>query len=188
MQTRLWVTGYRSFELGTFSDKDPKIEVIKRALKDNIIDQLENNELEWIITGGQMGTEQWSCETAIELKKDFPQLKIAIILPFSNFASNWNQEHQMKLIDLRSRVDFSEPLSKENYKSPIQLRNFQSFMLRHTDGALMVYDPDNPGKADFEYKAIKEYQHEHSDYFLKTIDFDMLTDISNEIEEEKRPW
>ena len=28
---RLWVTGYRSYELGTFGDKDPKIKVIKYA-------------------------------------------------------------------------------------------------------------------------------------------------------------
>ncbi|WP_281510461.1 SLOG family protein, partial [Lactobacillus taiwanensis] len=28
---RLWVTGYRSYELSIFSDKDPKLAVIKYA-------------------------------------------------------------------------------------------------------------------------------------------------------------
>lgn len=29
---RLWVTGYRSYELSIFSDKDPKLTVIKYTL------------------------------------------------------------------------------------------------------------------------------------------------------------
>ena len=30
---RLWITGYRSYELSTFRDDDPKITVIKHVLK-----------------------------------------------------------------------------------------------------------------------------------------------------------
>ncbi|EHN59456.1 MAG: DUF1273 domain-containing protein [Oenococcus sp.] len=188
MKKRLWITGYRSFELGAFNDQDPKVQVVKRAIKDDLVDEIENNDLEWLITSGQLGVEQWASETAIDLKKTFPTLKIAIMLPFSDFGSQWNPEHQSALLNLRSQVDFSQSLTQEGYKSPIQLRNFQQFMLTHTDEALMVYDPENTGKADYDYKAIKEYQGKHPDYTLKLIDFDMLTDLSEEMEEERREW
>ncbi len=188
MKKRLWLTGYRSFELGTFGDEDPKIQVIKRALKDTFIDELENNQLEWLITSGQMGVEQWACQVALELTKEFPELKTAIMLPFSDFGANWNDDHKQRLISLRTSVTFSEALTKESYKSPIQLRNFQQFMLKHTDEALLVYDPENPGKTDFDYKAVKEYQQKHPGYLLKLIDFDALTDVANDMEEENRSW
>ena len=48
--SRLWVTGYRSYEIGTFGDKDPKITVMKYALKQALREQLELG-LELVITG-----------------------------------------------------------------------------------------------------------------------------------------
>lgn len=38
---RLWVTGYRSYELNTFSDNDPKIAVVKYVLKRRFVDLIE---------------------------------------------------------------------------------------------------------------------------------------------------
>ena len=31
--SRLWLTGYRSYELGVFGNEDPKLKVIQYALK-----------------------------------------------------------------------------------------------------------------------------------------------------------
>ena len=33
---RLWITGYRSYELGIFNDNDPKVAVIKYCLENNL--------------------------------------------------------------------------------------------------------------------------------------------------------
>ena len=72
---RLWVTGYRSYELGVFQDSDPKVLVIKDLLKRHF-EQKFNEGLEWIISSGQLGVEQWALETALEMKKDYPELKV----------------------------------------------------------------------------------------------------------------
>lgn len=48
---RLWVTGYRSYELGIFKTDDKKIEVIKYALR-QLFERKLDEELEWIISGG----------------------------------------------------------------------------------------------------------------------------------------
>lgn len=47
---RLWITGYRSYELGIFNDNDPKVAVIKYCLENNLNSLLEKG-LEWVITG-----------------------------------------------------------------------------------------------------------------------------------------
>lgn len=43
---RLWVTGYRSYELGVFSDKDPKLTVIKYALSNYLKSLLEEGKID----------------------------------------------------------------------------------------------------------------------------------------------
>lgn len=65
---RLWISGYRSYELNVFGDKDPKIAVIKYALKNYLVNLLEEGQLDWIITGANLGVEQWSAEVGIELR------------------------------------------------------------------------------------------------------------------------
>lgn len=65
--SNLIISGYRSFELGVFKEDDPKIIVIKKCLKENLINLIENG-VEWILVGGQSGVEQWSAEVVNELK------------------------------------------------------------------------------------------------------------------------
>ena len=102
---RLWVTGYRSYELGTFIDKDPKIKVIKYALHQTLKEQVDNG-LEWVITGAQLGIEQWTIEVVADMKKDYPQLKLAVMLPFKQFGSQWSEDNQAKLQKLIAQSDF----------------------------------------------------------------------------------
>ena len=68
---RLWVTGYRSYELGVFSDKDPKLTIIKYALSNYLKSLLEEGKIDWVISGANLGTEQWGLETAISLQNDY---------------------------------------------------------------------------------------------------------------------
>ncbi len=175
---RLWITGYRNYELNTYSDKDPKIKIIKLVLKKHMINLLENGQLDWIITGANLGVEQWASEVAIELRDKFP-VRVSIIIPYEEFASRWNENNQEKFLALKSQVDFFASTSKEPYHSPVQLRNYQNFMLMHTDGALMIYDTENPGKSKFDYNLIRDYQ-KTTDYPLELIDFYDLQDEAEE--------
>ncbi|MFD1318588.1 DUF1273 domain-containing protein [Loigolactobacillus zhaoyuanensis] len=180
---RLWVTGYRSYELGVFSANEPKLKIIKAALQAELIAQFDQG-LDWVISGGQLGTEQWSLEVATTLKKDYPELQTALMLPFADFGKNWNEANQTALVALQGQVDFSAAVSDKPYHSPKQLRNYQEFMLKHTDGALVLYDDTAPGKTHFTVDAIRRYQQKH-DYALSLIDFDNLQDTANNYQEEQ---
>ena len=40
---------------------------------------------DWLITGGQMGIEQWAIEVALDLQAtDYPEFQIALMTPFAN--------------------------------------------------------------------------------------------------------
>ncbi len=69
--SRLWVSGYRSYELNVFGDQDDKLKVIKYALTNYLTTQIEDG-MDWLITGGQLGIEQWTAEVGLELKRLIP--------------------------------------------------------------------------------------------------------------------
>ncbi len=52
--SRLWVTGYRSYELGIFKDDDPKRKVLDTVLKNELVQAIVDGT-DWIISGGQLG-------------------------------------------------------------------------------------------------------------------------------------
>ncbi|MHC9532623.1 DUF1273 domain-containing protein [Dellaglioa sp. L3N] len=180
---RLWVTGYRTYELGIFNETDLKITIIKSAIKKYIINEIENG-LEWVITGPQLGIEQWTVEVCLDIKKEYPDFKVALMLPFREFGNNWKDDKKITLNNLLSDVDFTDNISKDVYQSPQQLKNYQAFMIDHTDGALLVYDSENEGKTKFDLLKIKQVK-ESRDYGLQMIDFMALEDVANEIEEER---
>lgn len=175
---RLWVTGYRNYEMNTFGDKDPKIKIIKLVIEKQLIELLESQQLDWVITGANLGIEQWASEVAIKLRKTYP-LRVSMIIPYEEFTNRWNETNQEKFFNLKKQVDFFASTSNQTYQSPVQLRNYQNFMLTHTDGALMVYDIENPGKPQFDYNLIKKYQ-KTNDYALELIDFYDLQDAAEE--------
>ena len=157
--------------------------MIKDVLSRELKSRLEESDDEfWLITGPQLGVEQWSAEVALELKETFPQLKVSVMLPFTEFGQQWNENNQTKLQNLQSRVDFSASVSDHPYQSPQQLRAFQRFMLTHTDEALLIYDPDHEGKEKYDYQAIQRFA-ESNDYPYRLIDFDELQEAAIEWQE-----
>ncbi|GKS80390.1 UPF0398 protein [Ligilactobacillus pabuli] len=180
---RLWVTGYRSYELSIFNDQDPKQTVIKQAIKNSLQEYLDRG-LTWVLTGGQLGVEQWTVQVVHELQADYPELKVAMLLPFADFGNNWRPEKQAQLLTLKEQADFLGEVSRQPYRAPQQLKNWQNFMLQHTEAAVMVYDPEHPGKSKFDYQAAMKYQ-EKNDYQLETLDMFTLQDTADLMAEEQ---
>lgn len=184
---RLWTTGYRAYELGVFDEKDPKVAVIKDVLQKQLRYQLESTSEEfWLITGPQMGVERWSIESALTIKVDYPQLKIALMEPYADFAARWNENNQARLAAIKAQVDFAGRVSEKKYESPEQLRAYQNFMLHYTDGALLIYDPEREGKTVWDWRAINRYREQNSDYSMRMIDFDELQEAAEEYSERLR--
>ncbi|ERL66662.1 UPF0398 protein [Schleiferilactobacillus shenzhenensis LY-73] len=182
---RVWITGYRSYELGVYGTQDPKLQVIQYLL-DKTLRRYVDDGLRWVISGGQLGIEQWALSSALAIKADLGVPKTAMMLPFTDFGQKWNEDNQGRLAALKGQVDFSASVSASAYQSWRQLRAYQTFMLTHTDGAILVYDPEQEGKPKYDYDIITKYQ-ETTTYPMELIDFYTLQDAANEYEESQRP-
>ncbi|WP_261805605.1 DUF1273 domain-containing protein [Lapidilactobacillus luobeiensis] len=179
MAKRLWLTGYRSYELNVYQDNDPKLQVIKYSLRNTLRRYLEDG-LTWVITGAQLGTEQWAVTTVGELKADYPDLRVAVMLPFTAFGQQWNEKNQSQLAQILAKADFVGYTSDHPYENPGQLQNYQQFMGQHTENALLLYDPEHPGKPHYDYDYITKVLQPRG-YGLELIDFYELQDLADEM-------
>ena len=180
--SRLWITGYRNYELGVFNNSDPKVTIIKLALK-NAIEQAIVDGVDWIISGGQLGVEQWALEVAADLKQQYPdEFQTAMMLPFAEFGSQWGDNNKIAYNQVKAGVDFSATVSEKAYHSPEQLRNYQEFMLKHTDQAILIYDLESPGKPKYDYERIEKFGQNH-DYQYQLITFDDLQEVAEEYQD-----
>jgi len=184
MVKRLVVTGYKAHELGIFNDSHEGIPIIKQAIKNQLL-ALMDEGLEWIILSGQQGVETWTAELVLEMKVEFPHLKYAIITPFLDQEKNWNELKQEKHKSLLFQADYETSLTKRPYEAPWQFIEKNKFLLRNSDGMLIVYDEENEGSPKFIKKLAEQYK-EKENYSLFNIDAYDLQTIAEEIAEEMR--
>lgn len=169
---RIYLTGYRSFELAVFQENDPKIKVIKNILKRELTGLIENG-LEWLILSGNLGIEFWAFEVALELKVDYPDFSIGVFFPFADFGQQWNDKNKEKLTIMTAKADYVNHVSQKPYDSPQQLKNHTQFLLNKTMGCLLVYDEEFPGKTSYFFNDAKKHAENH-EYQVLQITMDDL--------------
>ena len=189
---RVWITGFRSYELGVFGASDPKRKVIdyalEKLLKRAVANDEEDSEPGWLITGGQMGIEQWSLEAALRLEDEGIEIKTALMTPFAEFGKQWNEDNQTRLHNLMAQVNFSASVSQGGYSGRGQLVAYQKFMLEHTDEAIIFFDEEaEESKARYDYQVAKQFSGNH-DYRVQLIDFDRLQEFAEKLNEAQRDY
>ncbi|TWT24769.1 SLOG family protein [Planomicrobium sp. CPCC 101110] len=178
MLKRLVITGYKQHELGIFDDKNPGIRFIKKALENRLRSLLDEG-LEWVILSGQLGVETWAAEVVIDMKKEFPDLKYAVLTPFLEQEKNWNETKQEKYRTIVEQADFHRSLTNKPYEAPWQFIEKNKFFLRNSDGILIVYDEETDGSPKFIKKEADRYA-EKADYEVLTITADDLRIVTEE--------
>ncbi|GAF14065.1 hypothetical protein JCM19045_3353 [Bacillus sp. JCM 19045] len=136
----LLVTGYKAHELGVFSEKHVGISWIKKTLEKRIRSYVEEG-LEWVVTSGQTGVEQWAIDVVISLREsEYPELRLAVLPPFEQQEANWKDETKALYIERLAKADFVQCISKRPYENPNQLKQKNEYLVQKTDAMLVLYD------------------------------------------------
>ncbi|MGT2755904.1 DUF1273 domain-containing protein [Streptococcus ovuberis] len=167
---RLLVTGYQTWDLGIFNDKDPRLKVIREAIKKDLQRFLENG-LEWLIFTGQLGFEYWVMEVALSLKSSY-NLQLACIFPFDTHGQNWNEQNKEKLEHFK-RLDFVKA-AFSRYENPGQFRDYHQFLIDHTDGAYVFYDSEQETKLKYLFEKLQTQKN----YELNLLTFERLNEVA----------
>lgn len=168
------VTGYKNFELGIFSEKDPKLQVIKTAIRKDLVKMLEEG-VDWFIFQGNLGFEHWCLSVAKELKEEYA-FQMACIFPFANHGESWSESNQIILQEFK-QLDYVNH-SFLTYTNPGQLAQHQEFLMNHSDGAYLFYDSE----LETSLKYFDQKVRAREDYDLYRLDFERLNEIAQEMD------
>ncbi|SDI98912.1 SLOG family protein [Salimicrobium halophilum] len=147
MTKRMAVTGYKSHELGIFSDNDQRVSYIKEAIRKRILAFIEEGG-EWILLSCQPGVEFWTAEVVLEMKQEY-DISLAVLPPFEGVEERWPENVQMAYQEILSEADFFKTIYKGGYQGPFQFKAKDRFIIDHTDKALVLYDEETPGTPKF---------------------------------------
>ncbi|WP_290719880.1 MULTISPECIES: DUF1273 domain-containing protein [Exiguobacterium] len=175
------ITGYKPNELGIFDQKHPGIRVLKAAYRERMIRLIEDRGTEWFITNASPGCEIWACEVVLELKEDYPHIRLGILLPFLEQEARWKEPVQAQYLSILEQADFVEAISQKPYTDPSQLRNKTEFMIQKSQGLLSVFDEEHGGSAKFLVERAR-IEMEQSDYQLFLITQDDLSWLEQELQ------
>lgn len=178
----IYVTGYRTHELGIFNDKHPGIPVIKKALQDQLTILCEDG-LEWVIVSGQLGVEHWATEVVLQLKERFPSLKYSVITPFLEQEKNWNDQKKEKYALMMMHADFVTSVTKRPYEAPWQFTEKDKFIIQNTDGMLLIYDEENEGSPKYIKRLVEKYM-ENNEYTLLQLNAYDLQIVAEELQQQ----
>jgi len=174
----LMVTGYRAHELNIFGQKHEGIVYIQQAIRSKLIPLIEEG-LEWVITPGQYGVDLWACEVAIELKQQYPQLRVSILSAFANAEERWSDDKKEYYNEVLKGIDFHGIVSNQPYQGIWQFKARDELLFRKTDGILLVYDED-AGEGSprfFKEEALKRQQEEGYRYIsISSEDIQTIAD------------
>nr|WP_106782305.1 DUF1273 domain-containing protein [Lysinibacillus timonensis] len=173
----LYVSGYRSHELGIFNDKHPGIPIIKKAIE-NELRTLIDEGLEWVIISGGQGVETWAAEVVMDLKQEFLHLKYSVITPFLDQEKNWNEAKQEKYIHIVSNADFVTSVTKRPYEAPWQFVEKDKFIIQNTDALLLIYDEDNEASPKYLKRLAEKYAdtHPYELIYINAYDLQMVAE------------
>lgn len=178
---RILITGYKASELGIFSLKHPGIPIIKKAIQKRLIPLIEEG-LEWVVVSGQWGVELWAAEAVLDLQaRDYPDLKLAVITPFLEQEEKWSDDKKSSYGSVMQRANYVNSITKTKYEGPWQFKERDKFLLRNSDGILLVYDEETEGSPKFMKLQAAQIAAKHA-YPIMTIN---AFDLQNVAEDEQ---
>jgi uncharacterized phage-like protein YoqJ len=107
-------------------------------------------------------------------------VQLAVITPFLEQDEQWSEEKQTAYRQVLQRADYVNSVSKSKYAGPWQFRVKDQFLLRNTDGLLLLYDEEKEGSPKFIRELAEQYVRSAPEYRIVRIGADELQSVADE--------
>lgn len=111
-------------------------EIVINKLRDAIEDAFSDGFTEFI-TGMSRGVDIWAAEAVLELRKDFPHIRLICAIPYEGFESEWDVNWKEKFYHIISSADETHYIEPKYSKSVYQIRN--EWMVDHASMLIAGY-------------------------------------------------
>lgn len=95
---------------------------IKRKIKQVLIEAVEQG-YRYFGDGGACGFDLLAAQTVLELKREYPQIKLILVLPCQEQTRGWAQQNIEEYERIKAAADKVVFTSKEYYSGCMQKRN-----------------------------------------------------------------
>lgn len=108
-------TGHRKIPLD-------QLESVTQRLRDAVIASIKEGYL-YFGAGGALGFDTLAAQTVLDLKKDYPQIKLILVLPCRTQTRGWKQEDIEEYNRIMKAADKVVYTSQDYYKGCMHKRN-----------------------------------------------------------------
>lgn len=138
--------GYNEQDFRYLNLKVELIKKIKQAIEDGF---------NYFISGMALGVDILAAEIVLNLKKEFPFIKLELAIPCLNQFEKWKSSQKERYNKVFKKADFITYVSKENYfTNCMQLRN--KYMVNNSNKIIAVFNGKNGGtKQTIDYATEK---------------------------------
>ncbi|MCR5635707.1 MAG: DUF1273 domain-containing protein [Clostridiales bacterium] len=99
-----------------------EIPAIKKRLKNVLIDCIENG-YQYFGAGGALGFDTLAATTVLELKSEYPHIRLILVLPCHNQAVSWSDSDNEKYERIKLKADKVVYTAERYYTGCMQRRN-----------------------------------------------------------------
>ena len=99
-----------------------RIDTLARRLKAIIVDLIENG-YQYFGTGGALGFDTLAAQTVLELKTEYPDVKLILVLPCQSQTRGWSARDIEVYKDIKSKADKVVYTSQEYTRGCMHKRN-----------------------------------------------------------------
>ena len=139
---RVSFTGYRPEKLPFFSEDDPMCIDLKSKLTGQIKKLIEDGADEFF-TGMARGVDTWAAEAVLELKAEYPDIKLTAVIPCPEQADKWSREDRERYRGLLEACDKKLVTSPHFVRGCMQKRN--RALVDACDVLIAVFDGQSGG-------------------------------------------
>lgn len=140
-------TGHRPQNLPFgFNEEDERCIDLKKTLREQIINLIENEGVTHFISGMAIGVDMYAAEIVLGLKASYPGITLESAIPCESQAAKWSEALRDRYFDIASKCD-KETLIQAHY-SPDCMGKRNRYMVDHADVLIAVWDgsPSGTGK------------------------------------------
>lgn len=140
-------TGHRNIKKSLYND----IEITVK----NIVVNLIRNGVIYYGVGGAIGFDTLASFTILSLKRQYPQIKLIVVLPCKNHTKFWSYKDIILIDEILKKADKIVYISDNYTKNCMLKRNIH--LIKHSKYCICYYDNSNIGGTSFSVRWAKRY-------------------------------
>lgn len=136
-------TGHRLHKLPWLADPHhPLSHALREIVRQKILQKI-NDGYDYFISGMAIGCDMFFAQIVLNLRSEFPNIKLECALPCADQANIWPDTQKQEYLDILSACNYVNILTPRYSRACLHMRN--RYMVSKSDALIAVWDGTSGG-------------------------------------------